>query len=161
MRGINNPIKDVYIVKSDSGNLVNHTGDLIETTLKSYTLPGGILGINGSLKFFACGSSFGNNGNKTYRLKFGATVIYTLIVGPGVPNLNWVMRSKCYNLGAENNQNWSILGLDELAIDYNWARFGSAEDTSVDKILSVTGQLANVADTIRIGDWTVEIRPAS
>ena len=154
------PIKDVYVIKDDSGNLVDHTGDLIETTLKSYTVPGGILGINGAIKFYACGSSFGNVGNKTYKLKFGATIIYTLTVAPAVGTVNWLMRSKCYNLGAENSQNWSLLVLDELTIDYNWARIGCAEDTSVDQILYVTGQLVNAADQVRIGDWTVEIRPA-
>ena len=157
---IGSPIKDVYIIKDDSGNMVDHTGDLIETTLKSYTVPGGILGINGAIKFYACGSSFGNGGNKIYKLKFGATIIYTLTVNPAVPNVNWVMKSKCYNLGAENSQNWSIFGIDELTIDYTWARFASAENTSIDKILSVTGQLANAGDRCRIGDWTIEIRPA-
>jgi len=162
---ISNPInlqeifRDLYQVKADSAAPVNHTGDLVETTLKSYEIPAGTLGINGVVRIKATGVSRSNNGDKTYKLKLGGTVIATLTVGPDAADLSWTLFAACHNLGAVDSQGWSAFWIDESAIDINKTATASALNTANAQTLEITGQLANIADECEVRDWTIEIKP--
>jgi len=162
---ISNPIslqdifRDLYQVKVDSAALEMHTGDLVETTLKSYEIPAGTLGITGVVRIKATGVSRGNNGAKTYKLKLGATVIATLSVAADAADLNWTLFAACHNLGAVDSQGWSAFWIDEAAIDINKTAVASALDTSNAQTISITGQLAHVDDECEVRDWTIEINP--
>jgi len=162
---ISNPInlkeifRDLYQVKVDSAAPENHTGDLVETTLKSYTIPGGTLGISGVVRIKATGVSRSNNGAKTYKLKFGGTIIATLSVAADVADLNWTLFAACHNLGAVDSQGWSAFWAYESVIDLNKTATASALNTANDQVLEITGQLANVADECEVRDWTIEINP--
>jgi len=162
---ISNPInlaaifRDLYQVKADSAGAEMHTGDTDETTLKSYEIPAGTLGINGVVRIKATGISRGNNGAKTYKLKFGATVIATLSVPADAADLCWTLFAACHNLGAVNSQGWSAFWIDESAIDINKTAVTSALDTASAQTISITGQLANGADECEVRDWTIEINP--
>jgi len=162
---ISNPInlsdvfKDLYQVKADSAAPENHTGDTNETTLKSYEVPAGTLGNNGVVRIKASGVSRGNNGEKTYKLKFGATVIATLTVAADPADLMWTLFAACHNLGAVNSQGWSAFWIDESAIDINKTAIASALDTASAQTISITGQLAHAADECEVRDWTIEINP--
>ncbi len=162
---ISNPInltaifKDLYQAKVDTADAQMHTGDLVETTLKSYEIPAGTLGNNGVVRIKATGISRGNNGAKTYKLKFGATVIATLTVAADVADLMWTLFAVCHNLGAVNSQGWSAFWADESAIDINKTAIASALDTASAQTISITGQLAHIADECEVRDWTIEINP--
>jgi len=162
---ISNPInlqnifRDLYQVKVDSAALEMHTGDLVETTLKSYEIPAGTLGITGVVRIKATGVSRSNNGAKTYKLKFGATVIATLSVPADVADLNWTLFAACHNLGAVNSQGWSAFWVDESAIDINKTAVASALDTADAQTISITGQLAHADDECEVRDLTIEINP--
>jgi len=162
---ISNPInlqdifKDLYQVKADSADAQMHTGDTDETTLKSYEIPAGTLGINGVIRIKATGVSRGNNGAKTYKLKLGGTVIATLTVAADVADLSWTLFAACHNLGAVDSQGWSAFWIDESAIDINKTATTSALNTANAQTLEITGQLANAADECEVRDWTIEINP--
>jgi len=162
---ISNPInlkeifKDLYQVKADTAAPENHTGDLVETTLKSYPLPGGTLGITGVLRIKATGVSRGNNGDKTYRLKLGGVIIATVLVGYLETDMFWTLFAACHNLGAVDSQGWSAFWSDETTIEVNETAIASALNTANDQVLEITGQLANVADECEVRDWTIEINP--
>lgn len=157
---ISPPIQNVYQIKADTANVVTHSGNVAETTLKSYTIPGGTIGSNGVIRIKATGASRGNNGNKTYRLKFGGVEIIALTVAAGIPDKFWTLFAACHNLGAENSQNWSDFWIDEVTIDWNEAAIGTAINMANDQILEITGQLIDAADECEIRDWTIEINPA-
>lgn len=156
---ISSPIQDVYQVKADTANAVTRN-NVAETTLKSYTVPGGTLGPNGAIRIKATGRSGGNNGDKTYKLKFGGVQIVALTVAAGVGNKFWTLFAACHNLGAENSQNWSDFWIDENTIDWNRTGTGTAVNTANNQILEITGQVADALDECEIRDWTIEINPA-
>lgn len=154
------PIQDVYKVKADTANPVMHSGDLVETTLKSYTIPGGMLGANGVIRIKATGFSNGDNNIKQYRLKLGGVTIATLAQAANPAYQYWTLLAACHNLNAENSQNWSYFWVDEATIDINRTATGTGINTANDQILEITVQLANVNDEGEIRDWTIEINPA-
>lgn len=162
---ISNPInladifRDLYQVKADSADAQMHTGDTDETTLKSYEIPAGTLGINGVIRVKATGVSRSNNGAKTYKLKLGGTVIATLTVAADPTDLSWTLFAACHNLGAVDSQGWSAFWVDESAIDINKTATTSAINTANAQTLEITGQLANAGDECEVRDWTIEINP--
>jgi len=162
---ISNPInladifRDLYQVKADSAGPENHTGDTDETTLKSYEIPAGTLGINGVIRIKATGVSRSNNGAKTYKLKLGGTLIATLSVAADVSDLNWTLFAACHNLGGVDSQGWSAFWIDESAIDINKTAVTSALNTANAQTLEITGQLAHADDECEVRDWTIEINP--
>lgn len=161
MQGISNPIKDVYIVKADSADTIMHTGDGNETTLKSFIIPGGSIGANGSVRIKATGVSRGNGGIKTYRLKLGGILIGSIIVPSSIADDCWYLFAACHNLDVENDQNWSYIWFDALAADAGDSAVETAIDTSIDKVLEITGELAMAADECEIRELIIEIRPVS
>jgi len=162
---ISNPInladifRDLYQVKSDNAAPEMHTGDTDETTLKTYTIPAGTLGINGVVRIKATGVSRSNNGAKTYKLKFGGTLIATLTVAADPTDLNWTLFAACHNLGGIGSQGWSAFWVDESAIDINKTAVTSAINTANAQDLEITGQLAHADDECEVRDWTIEINP--
>jgi len=162
---ISNPIslkdifRDLYQVKADDAVPEMHTGDTDETTLKSYEIPAGTLGITGVIRVKATGVSRSNNGAKTYKLKFGATVIATLTVAADAADLCWTLFAACHNLGAVDSQGWSAFWIDEAAIDINKTAVASALNTANAQTISITGQLAHADDECEVRDLTIEINP--
>lgn len=159
MIAISQPLLKCYQVKADTSNLVNHTGDTNETTLKSYPLPGGTLGKNGAIRLWAFGASFGEGGSKTYKLKLGDEVVKEFTVTAGVANKQWLLIAKCYNQNSNSSQNWSFIWINNDNIEEFWARTPTTKDTTVEQVLSITGQLADSGDYVRCGDFTVEVNP--
>jgi len=152
---------NIYTVKSDSANVVMHTGDTLETTLKSFTVPANTMGINGAIRILAKGYSSGNNGNKTYRLKFGGITIAAFTQAADPASQNWTLKAAIHNDGAANDQCSGYIIFDEATIDYNESSIGSGVDTTVNQVLEITVQLVNAADEARIHQFTVEINPTS
>lgn len=157
---IGSPIQDVYQVKVDSANIAIQSGDVEQVTLKTYTVQGGTMGPNGVIRIKATGRSVGNNGNKTYRLKFGGIEIAVLTVTPAIEDKFWTLFAACHNHGAEDSQHWSVFWGNDTTIDLNQTEIITAENTADLQVLVLTAQLTNAADECRITDWTIEINPA-
>lgn len=70
-----------------------------ETTLASYTLPGGTLDTNGDYILVEASGSFGATGNdKRLKFKFGSTIIDTGVVTEN--DYNWRVSIKVYRMAA-------------------------------------------------------------
>lgn len=151
-------LKDIYKVKVGTAEYVVHTGDTNETVLKSHTISGGSLGINGSVRIKVVGTSGGNNGNKTVRLKFGGQIIAQLVAPASVGTPGWTLFSAFYNRGVDNSQYWSYLWTNELVIALDLTAAGSLKDTSLDQVLEITGQLGNAADVIGATEFIIEVK---
>lgn len=132
---------------------VPHTGDTSETTLKTVTIPANSMGPNGYTEVLLTGQHTPNANNKTYRVRFGGT-----LVGTAIPttSASGVWRFIISNVNATNVQKSSPLaGVDGVSGN---AVGSAAIDTTADVTLLITGLLANGADSIAVADlkvWTV------
>lgn len=154
-------LPDMYQVKADSVNEVSHTGDTNETQLKAYTIPAGLLGINGAVKFHISGNSTGNLGAKYLRLKFGGTQIVFINISASVSTKHWKAYGFIHNKGVENSQSSSLICWDNETCMQCKANVNSTINTALDAVLEVTGQLINAGDSIKIRDFTIEISPTT
>lgn len=124
------------------------TGTLTDTTLVTYSLPGGTLGPNGRLRI-TCLWSINNSANtKLVKVKFGGTQIFS--VG-GSTQLSHQSLAFIYNRNAQNSQ-VTFQGIASPGA----AVITMAIDTSIAQNLIFTAQLTNVADTATLEAYMIE-----
>src|SRR5713226_1311016 len=139
---LDNMLRGLYRDNSDSAL----TGTVAETTLKSVSIAANTIASTGGFHLIIAGSLAGAAGAKTMRLKFGATTIAT-ITDVAATVSDWFFDVWCYNT-ANNAQRWSVQRVTNDLLTSTYDYITSAEDTTANKTLAVTGQLGNVADTI-------------
>lgn len=139
---LDNMLRGIYRDNSDTA----FTGSLTETTLKSVSIGGNIIGATGGIRLIIAGTLTGTGGTKTLRLKFGSTTIATITQGAGTTS-DWYFDAWCYNTST-GAQRWFIQrnGNDLLTSTFDYTT--SAEDTTANRTLAVTAQLGNTGDTI-------------
>ena len=139
---LDNMLRGIYRDNSDTAL----TGTASETTLKSVSIAANTIGATGGFHVLICGSLTGTAGTKTMRLKFGATTIATISDAAGTSS-DWFFEGWCFNSGT-GNQRWYTQrnGNDVLTSSFDYTT--SAEDTTANKTLAVTGQLGATGDTI-------------
>ena len=143
------------IVLARSAIASSHTGDTNESTLASITVPGGLMGKKGRLVVTALWTVTNNANNKTLRTKLGATA-YSGLVQPSVATVR--QQVEIANRGAQNSQVAGPNGSGFTGFTSSTSPVTtSAEDTSADKTLALTGQLADAADTVTLQSYTVEL----
>jgi hypothetical protein len=167
-----------WVLVGSSGNLldVGNGTEVIntatETSLYSYTVPGGTLGAHGGVRMTLMGDFLYNSGisdTLTIRIKFGATTLYTTPAwSDTVWSANrypWRLQVLVANTGVSNVQT----GYAELFSEWRTAAadsgqslpplpvgttlregsviLSSAEDTTSDKSLNVTAKWSNARTT--------------
>ena len=152
-------LKDVYQVKADSCNQVIHTGDANETTLKSYTIPGGALGANGVIRFRMTGRATGALGLKTYRLRLGGTQLFLFDVDAGAVGKDWTAYGAIHNQAVEDSQLISVFVVCELTILLHDIGGTKSVDTSTDQDIALSVQLSEAGDTADVREFTIELNP--
>ena len=146
----------ISYVLGQSGVAVPLTGTLAETTLASVPLPGGLMGRNGWLRVTSFWSFTNSANNKTMRARLAGQAIggYT-----ATANALLRMSNILANRGVENSQ---ILPTGNVSF-FDGITTGAAGtfavDTSQDQVLALSGQLANVGETITLEMWMVEVFP--
>lgn len=131
------------------------TGTLVETTMASIVIPGGIMGANGMLRVQLLLSCVNNANAKTVNIKLGGALVTALgfasndraVVEVYVINRNNLAAQSFSASQKVNSQ--SFTGMSTGAID-----------TSADRTLTISATLANVADTVTLERYTVEVLPA-
>ena len=130
------------------------TGTTTETTLATIQIKGGVLGVNGKLRFYIVGTVTNNANAKSFRLKHAATplwqVAYTTAVGVTAQIL-------FLNKNSESSQVTSLYNSSILSGSTSTVVTPSAIDTSADFSLTITGQLANSADSMEFTAIFVEV----
>lgn len=130
------------------------TGTTTETTLATIPIKGGVLGVNGKLRFYILGTVTNNANNKIFRLKHAATTLWQVAHTTAVGVTSQIL---FLNKNSESSQVTAL---------YNTTGFGggavtavtpSAIDTSADFSLTITGQLADSADSISVTAIFAEI----
>lgn len=144
---------DVEILQQ-SAVQVSHTGDTSEFTLASYTLPGGKMGANDRIEI-AAGFTFTSSANaKTLRIKFGSATYraFAPTATTQLDALTWIANRNAANsqVGPPNGQ----IVINQ-AITANMVT--SAEDTTANVTIAITGQNANSGDTVRLEGYTIKL----
>ncbi len=139
---------------------VSVTGVTTETTLFTATVPANTMGANGVLDIQALLYANNSANAKTVRLYFGETLLAVGNIPTGsVQGLRFLHR--LFNRNAANSQIFfgSSSG-SSLAYSFgavNVVMGTPAIDTTQNQSLTITGQLANAADTIRCEAVDVEV----
>lgn len=138
---------------------VDLTGSVAETTMRSVTVPGGLLGLNGVLRVSAAWSYTGSVNAKTLRFKLGGTTFAQADNSATAANVTGAGRFILSNRGALNSQ----LGNPAFSMGLSYAGTQAfttaAVDTSIDQVLTVTGQLASAPELLRLERLLIEVLP--
>lgn len=120
------------------------TGTTTETTLETITIPADTLGSDGAVRLDFFANLAGAAGTKTLRLKLEGTTIYTVAVASvSLLRVQMVLT----NDGSPGAQDAliSVVGSAQAP-----TVVGLSEDSTADMDLTITGQLADGADTITV-----------
>lgn len=150
------------ILVSDGADATS-PADTLENTLKTVSIPANSLGANGRIRAYCIVKSTGTNNTKTYRIKFGATTLFSFVDG-ATSESRYEFNLNIFNRNLTNSQYaWFIHPYNNVAADTDtfnsisrrWNT--SAIDTTANQDLVITGQLANSLDSIIISGLFVEI----
>lgn len=126
------------------------TGATPEWTVGNLELGGKKLGNNGYVNYEGSGFTSGNNGNKTIRLKFGSTLLAT-IVAPASPSMTqWCFKVIGFNLGVENNQKWIVHCWDGVTLEEMLGYKTTSENTAYPRNFVISVELENAGDTVAV-----------
>lgn len=125
-----------------------HSGDTLETTLETITVPAGVLGTDGEFTLELALGTLGTNGTKTARVKWGGTTIASVSIGTGVQNV--FLRIKISNDGSDSSQRSMGFWIVDSSGTMDVINTDTSVDTSSDADIVITGELANSSDSITL-----------
>jgi len=130
------------------------TGTTTETTLATIPIKGGVLGVNGKLRFYILGTVTNNANAKTFRLKHAATSLWQCTYTTAVGITSQIL---FLNKNSESSQVTSLYNSAILSGSTSTSVTSSSINTSADFSLTITGQLADGADSINVTAIFAEI----
>lgn len=137
---------------------MSNTGNTVETTVATVTIPAGAMGANGILRITSLWSFSPNNGNtKTPRVRLNglAGTIYLGTATASVVSAHFPTIIR--NRNATNSQIGYVANTPTQFGTNNAALVTSAIDTTASVDIVFTGQLATGTDTITLESYLVEI----
>ena len=137
----------------DLAATVTLTGTTLETELTSVTIKGGLMGAKGKLKIWPLLSMTNSANGKTIKLKMDGNVFYgnTRILEAQLQFLSIVRNTNSQSVQKISSGITAGLGVSTGVVT------SLTVDTSADFTISITGQLANSADTLTLEGFFVEI----
>lgn len=131
------------------------TGTLVETVLASIVVPAGMMGPNGSLIVTATWSHSNNANTRRLIVNFGGTPFQSIpITVTSSTESSRIIR----NRGAVNSQ----VSIGTSGIGFQSSGTGkvtAAVNTAVNQTLTLSAQLFDIAETITLEGYTVEVIP--
>lgn len=131
------------------------TGTLVETVLASIVVPGAIMGPNGVLRITSTWSHPNNANIKRLIVNLGGATFQ--FISATTTNTSELLRT-IRNRAAVNSQvsaGSSAAGAGSTGA----VKVTAAINTAVDQVLTLSGLLADIADTITLEGYTVEVLP--
>lgn len=134
---------------------VAHTGDTLETTLATITVPAGAMGPNGALRVTSLWSITSSANTKTLRYRLGGSaMLQSALTTSSASQQHRLIQNR-------NAQNAQVAHASSFSNSFGQASGASvttsAIDTSAPASLTLTGQLANSAETITLESYVVEL----
>ena len=130
------------------------TGTTAETTLATIPIKGGVLGVNGKLRFYILGTVTNSANGKVFRLKHASTSLWQVAHTTAVGVTSQIL---VLNKNSESSQVTSLFNAPGTGGAPATAVTPSTINTSADFSLTITGQLANSADSISVTAIFAEI----
>jgi hypothetical protein len=145
-----------FILAQDWTNSNAITGTLAETAVnKQVLIPGGIIGPNGSLRVHAAFQGSNNANIKTCQIKLGGVTIsgstLQFTASPGL-----AVTRNFANRGAMNLNRWVGSSSSPVA-EGTHSVVDTTIDTSIDQLLTFSVTLANIADSVYLAGYRVEV----
>lgn len=140
------------VVVAQSGAPVPLTGSTVETTLATITIPGGLMGPNGSVEIIPLFSHTNNANLKTIRVKFGGTAYAALAASTTTNTQSLVRITNANSVSAQKGFGNPLAGFGTTA----GVLVTSAVDTNAAVTVLITGQLAVGTDTLTLENYTVK-----
>jgi hypothetical protein len=140
-------------VLASSGVGVPLTGTLVETTLATITIPAGAMGANGWFTVESAWSMTNSVNNKVMKVALAAVAIHT---ETSTTQLSWRNNTKTTNRNSAASQICSSNISAGYGITAN-PLTSHTVNTAVAQDITLTGTLANIADTITLEDYTVTV----
>jgi hypothetical protein len=148
------------IVLAQSAVAMSVSNTTAEEVLASVLVPGGLMGVNGALRLTTLWSITSSANNKTLRARIGSTALggsaWIANVATTVGSLNLIPQV-LRNRNAVNSQVTYPAANAGATVSTGTAISTFSEDTSVDTIVSITGQKANAGETITLEAFTLEL----
>jgi hypothetical protein len=145
-----------YIIAA-SGLALTNTGDTVENTLATISIPANSLGANGFLRIISLWSYTANTNTKTVRVKFGGTTFSSIVHAAGTATTSQFL-TLIQNRNATNSQvgaGSTTTGIQTSAVP---AVVTSAIDTTAAVDLVFTAQCVTAGtDSIVLERYTVEV----
>jgi hypothetical protein len=149
--GVSNPAR----VLGQSATANPLTGGTGETTLATVSVPGGAMGASGSIRITALVTCTNNANVKTLTFKYGGQSFGAVSLAN---QLSGHVQVTIRNRTAATQISWlnggSAYGVTTAAVTTT-----RAIDTTVAQDATITGTLANGADTLTLEGFTVELLP--
>lgn len=133
-------------------NALVTTSGTTEQTLKSTTIPGGMLGSQSGIRISAAGNKSGTAGNKAVKVFFGTQTVASLVINDV---LAWKIDVEVVNATTTSQRYVSVI--------YNGTTIasttvtGSTVDTSADVVLALKCQAFSAGDSITSRTWLVDL----
>jgi hypothetical protein len=140
-------------VLAQTATAVSHTGDTSVTTLATITIPANALGPSGQVEVIALASGTSNANNKTLRIVFNAAANY-YSASFTTATLQAYARIANRTTGTQVGQ---ASGATTVIGIVSGAPAATSVDTTASTSITITGQLANSADTITLESYIVKV----
>jgi hypothetical protein len=140
-----------WYVLAQSSVAQAHTGDLVETTKATVTIPANAMGANGRVRVTSVWSATNNANNKTLRVKFGGTNYLAQNI---TTTQSFIHQAQIGNRNSASSQvgtGNTAFGSAGQAISTSAVNTGSSVD------ITFTIQLANAGDTATLESYIVEL----
>jgi hypothetical protein len=145
-----NPIK---IFSLSAPFLLTGSTSVVTLATATITIPAGLLGANGKLKIYPLWATTNNANVKTLRVVFGGSICTTMTSQSVSNNSGLVIIRNTNNEAAQKCSSGLVAGIG--------SSFGSIASTTVDTsaatTITITGQLADGADTLTLADLFIEV----
>ena len=133
------------------------TGTLAETTLATFTLPAGTMGLNGALRITTLDTHTNSSNNKILKVKIGGIVVLNVTTTTSATG-NYIQMVRNRNSAssqtsfptASGGVGTSTTAVTALSIN-----------TAVDQTVTITGTLANTGEAITLEGYTFELLPGN
>jgi hypothetical protein len=152
------------VVVGQSAGAVSVTGTTAETILATVTIPPGLLGPAGQIRFSSRWTWTNSSNQKTRRIRFAGALAGIVDAGPATnSSTSWDWFHGC-NQGV-GQQLWLSAFTDSPFYANNLSGYGpsltSAADTRQAQPLTITGQLASAGETLTLESYLVEVFPTA
>lgn len=140
---------------------VSHTGDTEPTLLKTYTLPAGTLGINGSLRYIIEGFVHGGNGSTVISVEIDGEDVFNHSIPPDIEAQPFIIKGIIFNEQAVDVNTLiaqMAYNVDKIESQYYDSYALNTGEENLD--IEVYGGLDNADDSVHISHFEIEVMPS-